>query len=73
MNIVLHVVNATVGCTLNAQCGTNLTTALMEATKHGNLDMMKLLIQRGAQVNAGDKDKDTALHIAAVFKVSAKK
>ena len=36
-----------------------------DATKSGYVDVAKVLIQNGADVNAVDKDKSTALHIAA--------
>ena len=40
-------------------------TSLHEAAKKGHVDVAKVLIQNGADVNAVDKDNLTALHEAA--------
>ena len=40
-------------------------TALHEAALEGHVDVVKVLIQNGADVNAVDAVKKTALHIAA--------
>ena len=40
-------------------------TALHYAAWHGHVDVAKVLIQNGADVNAVDKNKSTALHWAA--------
>mgnify|MGYP003319189623 CR=1 FL=1 len=36
------------------------------AATYGHVDVAKVLIQNGADVNAVDKDKETPLHLAAV-------
>ena len=40
-------------------------TALSTAAFHGQLDVMRLLLEKGGQVNAVNEDGNTALHVAA--------
>ena len=42
-------------------------TPLGNAAMHGGLEMAKLLLRRGANVNATHRDGNTALHVAAFF------
>ena len=51
---------------INEQRPSDGTTALNAAALRGNLEMVKLLIRRGAKVNATNRDGNTPLH-AAVF------
>jgi ankyrin repeat protein len=50
------------GVDVNAEWG---GTALMSAAYYGNLDILKLLIERGANVHAVNKEGETALHYGA--------
>lgn len=50
------------GVDVNSEFG---GTPLMEAAYYGNLDTLKLLLERGANVKAVDKDGETVLHFAA--------
>ena len=43
----------------------NDATSLFVAAERGHVDVMKVLIQNGADVNAVDEDEETALHKAA--------
>lgn len=43
------------------------TTALMEATRHGDAAILRRLLQAGAQVNEGDRYGDHALNWAVYF------
>lgn len=54
------------GANINALKGAYKTTVLMEASVRGNLEVMKLLIERGADINLTDKDGWTALMGATV-------
>ena len=40
-------------------------TALSTAAFHGQLDVMRLLLQKGGKVNATNEDGNTPLHVAA--------
>ena len=42
-------------------------TALHFAAEKGHVDVAKVLIQNGADVNAVDENKSTALHYAALM------
>jgi glutamate dehydrogenase len=44
---------------------TDLVTALCRAASTNNVEKLKILIEEGADVNAGDYDHRTALHLAA--------
>ena len=39
----------------------NLNAALMEASRNGNIELVKFFLEKGANVNAKDNDSDTAL------------
>lgn len=54
------------GAHINARKGAYKTTALMEASVQGNVDVMRFLIENGADVNLVDKDGWTALMGATV-------
>lgn len=54
------------GADINAVKGSYNTTILMEAAVRGNLEIMELLLERGADVNIADKDGWTALMGAIV-------
>jgi|SRR5271157_4990436 len=54
------------GAEINAVKGAFMTSILMEATARGNVGVMKLLIENGADVNMADKDGWTALMGATV-------
>jgi ankyrin repeat protein len=38
----------------------------MAAVAHGNLEVMQVLLERGADVNHSDRWSTTALHVAAM-------
>ena len=52
------------GANANARDNENEVTALMSASSNGHRDVVQLLCERGADVNAKDKDGTTALHFA---------
>jgi ankyrin repeat protein len=52
------------GADVNAQ-DTDGKTALMEASDHGNLEMVQILINAGTDVSIRDQGGNTALHYAA--------
>ena len=54
------------GVDINAVKGEYKTTILMEAAVRGNLGIMRLLLEKGANVNMADKDGWTALMGATV-------
>lgn len=54
------------GTAIDARKGPYQTTALLEATAQGNVEVMSFLINEGADVNAVDKDGWTALMGATV-------
>lgn len=54
------------GADIDAAKGKYKTTILMEAAVRGNLRIMSLLLERGANVNMADKDGWTALMGATV-------
>ena len=54
------------GAEINAVKGEFKTSILMEAAVRGNVGVMKLLIENGADVNMADKDGWTALMGATV-------
>ncbi len=54
------------GAEINAMKGPFKTSILMEAAVRGNVEVMKLLIEHGADVNMADKDGWTALMGAVV-------
>lgn len=51
--------------TVGLRCGNQSRTALDLAAADGNVGLVRLLIQRGADVNAAGSDGRTALHTAA--------
>jgi len=54
------------GAHINARKGAYKTTALMEASVQGNVEVMRFLVENGADVNLVDKDGWTALMGATV-------
>lgn len=54
------------GADVNGHSGLSDTTALIEASQVGHLEMVKLLIQEGADINAVDKYEFSALMLAVV-------
>jgi uncharacterized protein len=54
------------GANINAAKGAYQTTVLMEAAVRGNVGIMSLLLEKGADVNARDKDGWSALMGATV-------
>ena len=55
------------GANANARDSEEEGTALMKASSKGHRDIVQLLCERGADVNAKDKDGYTALHLAVEF------
>ena len=45
----------------------NLNELLLEKCKEGNLREVLALLDRGADINAGEKDQYTPLHVACVW------
>jgi len=61
-----HVIRRLFGMgSVNAKAAQAGQTALMLAVSHGRLDMVKLLIEAGANINAQDDDGSTALMCAS--------
>ncbi|CUG86563.1 ankyrin repeat protein, putative [Bodo saltans] len=56
------------GVNVNECDGDRRCTALMNAASRGNISMMRLLIKSGANVDAVNKNNETALHFAARLK-----
>ncbi|MGB6065331.1 MAG: ankyrin repeat domain-containing protein [Desulfomonilaceae bacterium] len=54
------------GANINAAKGKYKTSILMEAAVRGNLAVMRLLLERGADVNMADRDGWTALMGATI-------
>ena len=54
------------GSQINAKVGDYETTVLMEVSVRGNVEVMKFLIEKGANVNLSDKDGWTAIMGAVV-------
>ena len=52
------------GASANAKDSKVETTALMRASDKGHRDIVQLLCERGAEINAEDKEGKTALHVA---------
>ena len=55
------------GANANAKDSDDEITALMKASRQGHIDIVQLLYERGADVNAKLKDSYTALHFAVQF------
>ena len=54
------------GANVNAQTNTTQQTALMNASDVGNLEVVKLLLEKGADPKIKDMFKETALDIARI-------
>ena len=52
------------GARINRQSGQGGSTPLSDAALRGNLEVVKLLIKRGARVDATNRDSNTPLHVA---------
>lgn len=53
------------GADVNLRCGYTNTTLPCTAIRKGGVDILRILIKHGADVDARDIDSDTALHVAA--------
>ena len=58
------------GANVNALTTNNKSTPIILASQFGNLDFVKLLLERGAEVNAKNGSGNTALHLALLYNSS---
>ena len=65
-HILLHTLTQAIMCTnVRSNHRRMFGSALHFAARNGHADIAKVLLQNGADVNAGDEEKQTALHYGA--------
>ncbi|MCG8486949.1 MAG: ankyrin repeat domain-containing protein [Chromatiales bacterium] len=55
------------GANVDSGTGTKIGTPLIHATKYGNLEAVKVLLNNGADINARDESGNSALHFASLY------